>query len=161
MQTREDTWIRSPKSPEDLVTYLGKHMVAYPFGRAEDKSGGQFIGMDTGTQTASLRRYDTGQVTEFPLFTTDFRYTRFVETPFTGLTVGEMRRFDWFYDDAGRPTDTPITLIGTVDFMEPDRIVLWVRDLSYGAGGWWATIRAADAPRHSLRRLCVLNEDAE
>lgn len=152
-KVRIDRWVRKPESAEQLAEFLGKHMVAYPFGNAEKRAGGQFIGMDTGTRTASLRRYDTGAVREFPWLTTDFRYTTEIESPFTDLKPGSVRRFEWFHDDDGKPVTEPITLVGTVDLAKPEIAHLWVRDHRYDAGGWWASLKAEDAARHALRPM--------
>ena len=81
---------------EELTEYIGKHMVAHIL-TAEppnDTAGGQLIGIDPEKKTASLRRYDNGEVREFRWSTTHFRYTTFIESPFTDLTVGEERRFE-------------------------------------------------------------------
>ncbi|MGW3860401.1 hypothetical protein ACWEDZ_02810 [Streptomyces sp. NPDC005047] len=150
-EVRIDRWVKTPDSAEQLVDYLGRHLVAYPYGQAQFKAGGQFIGMDPAAQTVSLRRYDNGQVREFPWNTTDFRFTTFIESPFTELKVGCVRRFEWFHGPDGTPVDTPITLVGTVDQVKPEQVQLWVRDATYDTGGWWAAIKAEEVDRHALR----------
>ncbi|WP_329147119.1 hypothetical protein OIU91_16440 [Streptomyces sp. NBC_01456] len=151
-ELRTDTWINYPESAENLLPFMGKHMVAYPFAQEAEKSGGQLIGLNPEERTASLRRYDTGAITEFPWPTTKFRYTVIVESPYADLEVGNVRRFEWFMCEHDYPTDTPRTLVGTVDSIQPDHVVLWVRDRKTGAaGGWWAHLKNEDAEKHQLR----------
>ncbi|MEW1922194.1 hypothetical protein [Streptomyces sp. NPDC088360] len=75
-----------------------------------------------------------------------------VPPSYAGLQVGNVRRFEWYLDEHDHPTDTPRTLVGTVDAVQADRIVLWVRDPKFGtAGGWWAYLKNEDAEKHALR----------
>lgn len=133
MELRIDKWIKAPTSAEELTEYIGKHMVAHIL-TAEppnDTAGGQLIGIDPEKKTASLRRYDNGEVREFRWSTTHFRYTTFIESPFTDLTVGEERRFEWFEDSRGMPVETPVTFTGTVRRRTPEVAYLWVADPEY------------------------------
>ncbi|MGA5506896.1 hypothetical protein [Streptomyces umbrinus] len=155
MELRIDKWIKAPTSAEELTEYIGKHMVVHIL-TAEppnDKAGGQLIGIDPEHKTASLRRYDNGEVREFRWSTTHFRYTTFIESPFTDLTVGEERRFEWFEDSRGMPVETPVTFTGTVRRRTPEAAYLWVADPEYRAGGWQAELKAENADRHALRPL--------
>ncbi|MFC4463991.1 hypothetical protein ACFPH6_05340 [Streptomyces xiangluensis] len=155
MELRIDKWIKTPTSAEELTEYIGKHMVAHILTATppDDKAGGQLIGIDPEKKTASLRRYDNGDVREFPWNTTHFRYTTFIESPFTDLKVGEERRFEWFEDATGMPLETPATFTGTVRRRTPETAYLWVTDPKYRAGGWQAEIKAENADRHALRPL--------
>ncbi|MGW0536322.1 hypothetical protein [Streptomyces sp. NPDC003032] len=150
---RADRWIRKPKSADQLLEYLGKHMVAYPSGSDNelDKAGGQFIALDPEARTVSLRRYDDGAVREFPWGTTDLRYTTDIESPFVKLPVGAVRRFEWFWGDDDRALEEPVTLVGTVDAVTPGMAHLWVRDHRFEYGGWWASLKHEDAAKHALR----------
>lgn len=150
---RIDQWIRKPESADQLVDRIGKHLVAHPSGRDNelDKAEGLFIALNPDARTVSLRRYDTGEILEFPWQTTDFRQTAVIESPFAKLPVGSVRRFEWFIGDNGRAVDQPITLVGTVDLVKPGVATLWIRDARYGEGGWWAELKAEDAARHALR----------
>ncbi|MGW3763050.1 hypothetical protein [Streptomyces sp. NPDC005131] len=151
-ELRTDTWINYPETDVDLLPYMGKHLIAYPFAQVAEKSGGQLIGLNPEERTASIRRYDTGEITEFPWPTTKFRHTTTVESPYADLELGDIRRFEWFLSDHDYPTDTPRTLVGTVDAVQADRIVLWVGDPEFGtAGGWWAHLKNEDAQKHNLR----------
>jgi hypothetical protein len=157
---RIELWIRKPESADQLTDCIGKHLVAYPGGSVEEKSGGQLIAVNPDARTASLRRYDTGEIREFPWRTTDFRQTAVIESPFAELPVGVGRRFEWFYGDDGRAVDQPITLVGTVDLVKPDVATLWVRDARYEEGGWWAELKAEDAARHALRPVNLKSDRA-
>ena len=157
---RVDEWVRRPSTADQLLEFLGKHLVAYPDGRSEDRAGGHCIALNPETQTVSLRRYDNGAVREFPWSTTDFRHTTEIDSPFMDLEVSDIRRFDWFYAADGSPVTEPIILVGVVDLVKPDAVVLWVRDAAYDGGGWWASLKAEDAAKHSLR-LVQLIKDAE
>ncbi|WP_274032637.1 hypothetical protein [Streptomyces sp. MMBL 11-1] len=150
-EIRTDVWIRNATSAEVFLDYLGKHLVALPFGREEDKVGGQFVVLDPAAETLSLRNYATGAITELPWFTTHFRYSTYIESPFTGLAVGMVRRFEWHHDRNGNPLVLPTSHLGTVDKVTDTYIDLWVRDASYQAGGWSGRINASDAARHSVR----------
>ncbi|MEU1552221.1 hypothetical protein ABZ517_05790 [Streptomyces scabiei] len=156
--TGEKVWIvtasvTSPESAEALLDYIGKHLVAVPVSRPGDKASGQLIALDPEAQTASLRRYDNDCVTVVPWLGTEFRATTCIDAPFAELKPGARRRFEWFHDADGRETHERRTLVGTVDLVKPEVVHLWVRDEAYSAGGWWATIHAADAARHSLRAV--------
>lgn len=153
MELRIDEWVKAPATVEQLEGYLGKHMVAYPFGSTQDKAGGHFIGLDPEKQTVSLRRYDNAEVREFPLSTTDFRYTTAIESPFTGLKPGDERRFEWFDGFDGMPLEQPTTFVGRVSQVKPDVVFLWVTDPEHRQGGWRAEIKASNADRHALRPL--------
>lgn len=122
--------------------------------------GGQLIALDPEAQTASLRRYDDDTVSVVPWLGTEFRATTSIDNPFKDLKVKARRRFEWFQDADGRETRTPRTLVGTVDHVTPEKVHLWVRDEAYSGGGWWATIHAGDAARHSLRAV-NLTQDTE
>ncbi|MEV7870169.1 hypothetical protein AB0P17_29680 [Streptomyces sp. NPDC088124] len=151
-ELRADTWINSPQAAEELLPFVGQHMVAHPIAQGAQKSGGQLIGVNREKRTASLRRYDTGEITEFPWTTTRFRHTTFVKTPYAGLKVGDVRRFDWYVNEDGQPIDTPRTLVGTVDSIEHSHVSLWVRDPKFGiSGGWWAHLKNQDTEKHALR----------
>ncbi|MEU0214040.1 hypothetical protein ABZ281_02585 [Streptomyces sp. NPDC006265] len=152
--------IRSPKSADELVEYIGKHLVAIPFSREGEIAGGQLISVDPETRTASLRRYDNDFVNVVPWLGTEFRYSVSIDNPFWDLKPGSKRRFEWFHDADGRETSTPRTLVGTVDLVKPELAHLWVRDDAYSAGGWWATIHAEDAAKHSLRAVNLKQDPA-
>jgi len=155
-----DAEITSPTSAEELVDYLGQHLVAIPVSRPDDKSGGQFIALDPEAKTVSLRRYDNGHVTVVPWLGTRFVHTACIDDPFTDLEVGAKRRFEWFLDADGRELRIPRTLVGTVDMVKDGTAHLWVRDEAFTGGGWWAPIPAQDAARHSLRAV-NLNPSSE
>ncbi|MGW6604827.1 hypothetical protein [Streptomyces sp. NPDC055036] len=158
---RTNTWINYPETAEDLLPFIGKHMVAYAFAQEAEKSGGQLIGLNPEERTASNRRYDTGETTGFPWPTTKFRHTETVESPYADLKVGNVRRFEWFMCEHDYPTDTPRTLVGTVDSVQAGQVVLWVRDPSFkSAGGWWAHLKNEDAERHMLRPAKI-NSDSQ
>ncbi|NIY68109.1 hypothetical protein [Streptomyces malaysiensis] len=147
-----DEWIEYPESADDLVQYLGKHIVAYPFAQETDKYGGQLVALDPQNHTASLRRYDTGEIMEFPWPTTKFRHRPIAESPYAELKVGDLRLFAWFHDADGHSLTEPITLVGTVDRITQDAVSLWVEDNRYEPSrGWWARLRAEDADKHALR----------
>lgn len=150
-EIRTDVWIKNATSADVFFDYIGKHLVAYPFGREKDKVGGQLVALKPEAETTSLRNYATGAITELPWFTTHFRYSTFVESPFTGMAVGAVRRFEWYHDRDGNPLILPVSCTGTVDQVTADHVYLWVRDSSYQAGGWRVRISADDAARHSLR----------
>ncbi|MFK0111658.1 hypothetical protein [Streptomyces sp. NPDC091217] len=155
MELRIDKWIRTPKSADELTEYIGKHMVAHIITAPppDDTVGGLLIGIDPEKKTASLRRYDSGVVREVLWNTANFRYTTFIESPFTELKVGDERRFEWFEDVTGMPLDTPVTFTGTVRRRTPETAYLWVADAEDGAGGWQAEIKAENVDRHALRPL--------
>ncbi|MFB7917044.1 hypothetical protein [Streptomyces sp. NPDC056061] len=150
-EIRTDVWITNAASPEQLLPYLGKHLVALPFGREGEKASGQFISLDPTAETVALRDYSTGIVTELPMFTTHFRYSTTIESPFAGLAVGMIRRFEWHHDHYGNPLALPVSYLGTVDKVAANAVHLWVRDTTHQAGGWWAHIKADDAAKHSIR----------
>ncbi|WP_326745368.1 hypothetical protein [Streptomyces sp. NBC_01760] len=151
-ELRTDIWVDYPEKADDLLPFMGKHLIAYPFAQVAEKSGGQLIGVNPEERTASIRRYDTAEVTEFPWPTTKFRHTTTVESPYADLEVGAVRRFEWFECKDGYPIDTPRTLVGTVDSVQASQIVLWVRQPGYGtSGGWWAHLKNEDAQKHNLR----------
>lgn len=158
-ENRNDVWIRNAATQEVFLEYLGKHLVALPFGREEEKVGGQFIGLNPKAETVTLRDYATGEKTELPWFTTHFRYRTHIESPFAGLAVGMIRRFEWHYDRDGNALILPVSCLGTVDKVTGDSVDLWVRDGSYPSGGWRAHIRAADAALHSVRPPHLINPD--
>lgn len=158
-EIRSDTWIKNATTAEAFLEYLGKHLVALPFGREEEKVGGQFIVLDPKAETVTLRNYATGDKTELPWFTTHFRYSITIESPFTGLAVGMIRRFEWHHDRDGNPLAVPITYLGTVVKVSPTFVDLWVRDESFQVGGSWVRIHAADAARHSVRPPNIKNPD--
>ncbi|MFF7987760.1 hypothetical protein ACFZDK_53525 [Streptomyces sp. NPDC007901] len=163
MEFRIDKWINTPKSTDELIEYIGKHMVAHILTALppDDKVGGLLIGIDPEKKTASLRRYDNGAVREVLWGTTNFRYTTFIESPFTELKVGDEHRFEWFEDAAGMPLDTSVTFTGTVRRRTPETAYLWVADPEYGVGGWQAEIKAENVDRHALRPLDLKQNNAE
>lgn len=146
-EARKDTWINYPTSAAPLLDYIGKHLVAYPFNREEEKAGGQCIAINPTSETVSLRRYDTGEITEFPWTTTRFRHPRQVEDPFAGLRIDDKVLFEWF-DGVDNP---PVTLTGVVDERTSTHIAIWTEGGDGPPQGWWAYINANDAARHSLR----------
>lgn len=148
---RIDLWIKSATSVDPFSEFMGKHLEAHPFGLARDAFGGQLIGLSPDAETASLRRYDTGEIREFPWFTTNFKVPAHIESPFTELAVGMIRRFELFEDTDGSPLKVPRSLLGTVDKVTPEAVDLWVRDRSFPIGGWWLHIKADDAAKYSLR----------
>ncbi|MFC9505479.1 hypothetical protein [Streptomyces sp. NPDC057002] len=148
-----DATIRSPESAEELADYIGKHLVAIPFSREGDTVGGQLVALDPEAKTASLRRYDNDFLNVVPWLGTEFRHAACIDNPFKNLKVGSKRRFEWFLDIEGRETRIPRTLVGTVDDVTPEKVLLWVRDEAYTGGGWWAPVKAEDADRHSLRAV--------
>lgn len=71
---------------------------------------------------------------------------------YPGLQVGSVRRFEWYLDEHDHPIGTPRTLVGTVDAIEAERVVLWVSERGFGAAnGWWAHLKNEDAEKHALR----------
>ncbi|MFC9755147.1 hypothetical protein [Streptomyces sp. NPDC056921] len=156
---RHDIWIERPESAEKLNDYMGLHLVAYPHGRSAKKSGGQLIGLDTEKQTVSLRRYDTGDITEFPLSTTVFRYTTVIESPYKGLAVGQRRLFEWYWDADGHPITEPVTLVGSVEKVQDGGVTFWVSDNRTGGHGWWAHLKNEDAAKHAVRTVDLKPEN--
>jgi hypothetical protein len=144
-------WIDKADGVEDFTDVMGKHLVALPFGRQEEKFGGLCIGADPNKQTTSIRRYDTGEVRQFDWFTTRFMHSTEIETPYVDLEVGAVRRFEWWLDEDGYDLTEARELVGTVDAVDANGVCLWVKDKSWPGGGWWARLRNEDAPRHALR----------
>ncbi|MFJ3779801.1 hypothetical protein ACIPX0_49885 [Streptomyces sp. NPDC090075] len=161
MEIRIDKWIRTPKSADELTEYIGKHIVAHILTSLspDDEVSGLLIGIDPEKKTASLRRYDSGAVREVPWNTANFRYTTFIESPFTELKVGDERRFEWFEDATGMPLDTPVTFVGMVSRRTQETAYLWVADPEGGADGWHAEIKAENVDRHALRPLNLKQSD--
>ncbi|MFF8918058.1 hypothetical protein ACF08M_33330 [Streptomyces sp. NPDC015032] len=150
---RYDVWIERPDAVEKLIQYMGLHLVAYPHGSSAKKFGGQVVGLDPEKQTASLRRYDTGEITEFLLPTTIFHYTTVIESPYQDLAVGQRRLFEWYWDADGRPITEPVTLVGTVEKVKDSGVTFWVTDNRMGGHGWWAHLKNKDAAKHAIRTV--------
>ncbi|MFD7537454.1 MULTISPECIES: hypothetical protein [unclassified Streptomyces] len=114
-ELRIDQWIKKPESAEQLLDHLGEHLVAYPSGSdiPSDRVGGQFIALNPSARTISLRQYDTGEIRQFDWHATDFRITDLIEAPFAELSLGSVRRFEWYSGDNGREVGQPITLVGS------------------------------------------------
>ncbi|MEV5264753.1 hypothetical protein [Streptomyces werraensis] len=149
--TRVEIWIRCATSMTQFLDYFGNHIVAYPLGVEQDAFGGQFIMLDPTAETVGLRRYDTGEIRQFPWFTTSFKVTTHIESPFAELTVGMVRRFEWWSEPDGQALLEPVSLLGTVTAVTAGAVELWVRNRSLPEGGFTARIKADDAARHSVR----------
>ncbi|MCX5103471.1 hypothetical protein [Streptomyces sp. NBC_00439] len=150
---RYDDWIERPDSVKKLIQYMGLHLVAYPDGSSAKKFGGQVVSLDPEKQTVSLRRYDTSDITIFPLPTTVFCYTTVIESPYQDLAVGQRRQFEWYWDADGRPMTEPVTLVGTVEKVKDSGVTFWVPDNRMGGHGWWAHLKNEDAVKHAVRTV--------
>ncbi|MFJ2420183.1 hypothetical protein [Streptomyces brevispora] len=148
---RHDIWIERPASTDPLLDYIGLHLVAHPGGSLARRSRGQLIALDPEALTASIRRYDTGAITEFRLPDTIFRYTTVIESPYTDLAVGQRRLFEWYWDANGHPITEPETLVGSVEKVADGGATLWVNDPRMGGNGWWAYLKNEDAAKHAVR----------
>ncbi|MFJ5725811.1 hypothetical protein [Streptomyces sp. NPDC093149] len=101
----------------------------------------------------SLRRYDTGDITEFLLLTTVFRHATVIESPYKDLTVGQRRLFEWYWDADGRPITEPVTLVGTVEKVQDGGVTFWVNDNHMSGRGWLAYLKNEDAAKHAVRTV--------